>query len=70
MEITNNEFKLAIGRVIKKLRQQHDLTQEELAKETGLSVHSIKSYELGKRSPNAKATVVLEKYFKIIFLRN
>lgn len=51
--------------ILKYLRIEKGLTQAELAKETGLSYHSINSYESGRRTPNAKAVVALEKYFQV-----
>lgn len=50
---------------LKTLRKKQGLTQEELAAATGLSLHSINSYESGRRTPNSKAMVALEKYFNV-----
>lgn len=50
---------------IKELRKAHGLSQAQLASETGLSVHSINSYESGRREPNSKAMACLEQYFNV-----
>lgn len=50
---------------IKELRKAHGLSQAQLAIETGLSVHSINSYESGRREPNSKAMACLEQYFNV-----
>ncbi|MFR3792953.1 MAG: helix-turn-helix domain-containing protein [Blautia massiliensis (ex Durand et al. 2017)] len=50
---------------IKELRKAHGLSQAQLASETGLSVHSINSYESGRREPNSKAMACLERYFNV-----
>ena len=50
---------------LKELRKSRGLTQVELATATGLSSHAINSYESGRRTPNSKAMVALERYFKV-----
>lgn len=50
---------------LKELRKDRGLTQVELATVTGLSSHSINSYESGRRTPNSKAMVALERYFNV-----
>ena len=50
---------------LKELRKSRGLTQAELADITGLSFHSINSYESGRRTPNSKAMAVLERYFNV-----
>lgn len=39
---------------LKKLRQEKNLTQEELAKASGISVKTISRYELGETMPRTK----------------
>ena len=58
-------MKIGLPEVLKYLRHEHNLTQKELAKETGLSLSSIVSYENGLREPNSKAMAVLERYFNV-----
>lgn len=50
---------------LKELRKKQGLTQIELATATGLSFHAINSYESGRRTPNSKAMVALERYFNV-----
>lgn len=50
---------------LKQLRRERGLTQRELAEKTGLSLHTINSYESGRRAPNSAALVKLEHYFKV-----
>ena len=50
---------------LKELRKSRGLTQAELADITGLSFHSINSYESGRRTPKSKAMAVLERYFNV-----
>lgn len=54
-----------IAHTIKDLRISKGLTQQQLADKLGLSVSSIKHYELGNREPNSKAMVALEKFFNV-----
>lgn len=57
--------KSGIAKTLKFLRAEQNITQKQLAKETGLSLSSIISYENGLREPNSKAMSVLEKYFNV-----
>ena len=43
---------LHMGERIKKLRQQHNLTQNQLAERFDLSISTISSYEAGTRYPS------------------
>lgn len=51
--------------ILKNLRNERGLTQEQLGKELGLSAITIRSYEAGRRTPNADALVKMEKFFNI-----
>lgn len=51
--------------ILKELRINSGLTQSQLAKEIGLSMSSIRSYENGLREPNSKAMVALERFFGV-----
>lgn len=55
----------SLGRRIRSLRKAMDLTQEQLAQRTELSVSAIKSYENGWRQPNSKAMAALERFFQV-----
>lgn len=50
---------------LKDLRSEKNLSQMQLAKETGLSAGAIGFWETGKRVPNALAIITLAKYFGV-----
>lgn len=54
-----------LSETLKKLRKSKGLSQSELANKTNLSVHSINSYESGRREPNSKAMAALESFFQV-----
>lgn len=54
---------MSLEKMLKKLRKERGITQQELAQYTGLSFSSIGSYEKGLRQPNAKAMRALENFF-------
>lgn len=58
-------MKVGLPEVLKYLRKDCNLTQRQLAEETGLSLSAIVSYENGLREPNSKAMAVLERYFNV-----
>ncbi|MDE7209207.1 MAG: helix-turn-helix domain-containing protein [Clostridia bacterium] len=50
---------------IKHLRKDFNISQPQLAKETGLANSEISYWENGKRTPNAKAVIILSRYFQV-----
>jgi|GEM_PF-3153422 transcriptional regulator, merR family len=50
---------MTIGELIKEYRKKADLTQKELAHQTGLAVGTIQQYEGGKRIPMSKNAKVI-----------
>lgn len=56
---------MAFAERLKTLRESQQLSRQALADATGLSVHSISSYENGRREPNSKALTILENYFQV-----
>jgi SOS-response transcriptional repressor LexA len=56
---------MSVAKTLKTLRKEKGLTQEQLAKELGLSTSAIIGYENGKREPNFEAMTKIEKYFKV-----
>lgn len=54
-----------IAERLKELRTAAGVTQKELASSTGIALQSIINYENGRREPNSKAMVALERYFKV-----
>jgi len=63
--LNNGGEVMNLAETLKALRLERHLTQGELAQQTGLSVHSINSYESGRREPNSKAMAVLERFFNV-----
>lgn len=56
---------MSVSDKLKSLRLEQGLSQAELAEKIGLSMHSINSYESGRREPNSKAMAALEQYFGV-----
>lgn len=52
-----------IGKRIKELRLEKNISQMQLSIATGLSQSSIARWELGKSEPTASAIVILANYF-------
>lgn len=48
---------------LKAFRKEKGLTQKELSDLTGISVHTINSYESGRRKPNYNSLGILEEFF-------
>lgn len=54
-----------IGEKIKQLRKENDITQEELAKNIGVSTSMVGMYETNSRKPSYDVLVKISKYFKV-----
>ncbi len=50
---------------LKDLRIEKGITQQAVAKETGLSQNAIAQWENAKRVPNANAIILLAKFFNV-----
>ncbi|MDE5756619.1 MAG: helix-turn-helix domain-containing protein [Clostridia bacterium] len=50
---------------IKILREEYKVSQLQLAKETGLKKSALGHWELGNRTPNALAVIILSRYFQV-----
>ena len=57
----SNEFK----NILRKLRKQESLTQEELGNKLGIPHRTIMNWERGVRQPNFESIVKLEEYFGV-----
>ena len=53
------------ARRLKELRKEKNITLMQLEKETGLSKSTVNDWENGKRIPNAKAIVILARFFEV-----
>lgn len=54
---------MVFGERLKELREEHDVSQMELSKATGLSQSAIARWELSKSEPTVSALIILAKYF-------
>lgn len=54
-----------IGNILKKLREEKGLKQEELAKILSVSPSAIGMYETNKREPNNELTIKIANYFNV-----
>lgn len=50
---------------IRDLREDRDLRQSDLARETGIDQRTISNYETGKTAPDAYALIKLADYFNV-----
>jgi len=58
------EDKISIGKRIKKLREQQDKTQEELAEKAGITRSALANYESGVREPKGIILVRIAEALK------
>ncbi len=49
---------------LKEIRLDHNLTQTELAKQTGISQAAIAKWETDDRTPNVECLIILALFFK------
>ncbi len=54
---------MEFGKILKELREEHGLSQMDLANATTISQSAIAKWELGKTEPSASALVILSKFF-------
>ena len=50
---------------LKELRKEFKLSQDELAKEVGVTHTAIGLWEQGKRVPNLDAVILIAKFFSV-----
>lgn len=56
---------MRFNEILKELRSEKNLSQRELAKETGLSLSAIGKWEAEIIMPSVDALIVLSKYFDV-----
>lgn len=56
---------MGVAEQLRLLRVGMGITQKELADNTGIALQSIINYENGRREPNSKAMVALERFFNV-----
>jgi len=54
-----------IGETIKELRKERDMSQEQLAKEIGVSQKAIDYWERGENEPKASYIIRLADFFDV-----
>ncbi|MBU3874962.1 helix-turn-helix domain-containing protein [Faecalicatena sp. AGMB00832] len=54
-----------IGRNIRVLRKQHNLTQEQLAQQLNMKRQTLSNYEIGKRVPDIYELITLADIFDV-----
>lgn len=50
---------------IRDLREDMDMRQSDLARETGIDQRTISNYETGKTSPDAESLIILADFFDV-----
>lgn len=58
-------MELTIGKKLKNLRRERELTQEELAAHLGISFQAVSKWERGEGYPDITMLPVLAKYFGV-----
>lgn len=59
--VEKNANLAALGETVRRLREERDLTQEELAARAGLSANYVGEIESGKRNPSALVLFALAR---------
>ncbi len=65
MPKTRRQTLKTIGKKLRKLRKQHDLTQEQLAEQLKISTVYVGFLEAGKGSPSLKLLMKISRKFKV-----
>jgi putative transcriptional regulator len=62
MRVDKNTVKVV--NCLRELRRQHELTQEKLAEDLGVTRHTILALEVGRYVPSIELALRLANYFK------
>ena len=54
---------MEVKEILKNLREKNNLTQEEVAKRTGIPYNTYRRYEYGQAFPSARAICALAKLY-------
>lgn len=65
MPKTSSQTLQAMGKKLRKLRKEHDLTQEQLAEQLKISTVYVGFLEAGKGSPSLKLLMKISRKFKM-----
>ena len=63
--MTENDRNLSVGNLIRKLRQERNLSQQQLAKAISVDIRRISFYENGKMIPSTEVLIRLGKFFDV-----
>ena len=55
----------AFNKHLKKIREDKNITQKQLAKDINISLSSIQNYERGSKKPSYDALIALADYFNV-----
>ena len=58
-------MKSSLNTVLKKLRKERGLSQEEIAKDLNISQRAYSYYETGERQPSIELIIDMAEYFQI-----
>ena len=61
----NNNEKIAIGQLLKQIREQHNLTLQEMASEISISINTLQKYESGEVEAPQVILKAYSKYFGV-----
>ena len=65
MPRTSKQTLQALGKKLRKLRKEHDLTQEKLAEQLRISTVYVGFLEAGKGSPSLKLLMKISRKFNV-----
>lgn len=58
-------MKSSLNTVLKKLRKERGMSQEEIAKDLNISQRAYSYYETGERQPSIELIIDMAEYFQI-----
>lgn len=59
------EYKAILGTIIKRLREQHDISQKELADIIGITKQSLSVFEKGTSAPSLETLIKIANHFNV-----
>ena len=58
-------MELCLGKKLKELRKEYDMSQRQLAKALGISKSSYSHYETGASNPDYETLIIIADYFDV-----
>ncbi|MFL5707352.1 MAG: helix-turn-helix domain-containing protein [Ktedonobacteraceae bacterium] len=65
MRVPDKELRRKFGKLVRRLRHDREMTQEQLAELADLSINSVSQIETGQASPSLETIVKLAKAFEV-----